>query len=1163
MIAVIDPSVLVLVTALYLGLLFWIAFQGDKKPIGQYSAYQSLLFTLSLAVYCSSWTFFGAVGTAVTSGWDYTAIYLGPILVMLFGHRFIERIVRISKREKTTTIADFIAARYGKSSALAALVTLIALVGTIPYIALQLKAVSAAFDTLTGRPMGRPEVSLLADTSFYLSIVLMVFAILFGARRIDATEHHRGLMNAISFESVVKITALMTLALFSFSLIESSETTSLAAAGLSFTDFTETVTKPSYLTMLFLAGGAIICLPRQFHVTAVESRGDEMGFARWGFSLYLIIVTLAVLPVTLAGIMTFNATESSDLFILWLPMNQDASFFSVLVYIGGFSAATSMVIVATVAMSTMVSNDLILPLLLHYRQNKTDSDYFPLLLKTRQVAICVLIALGYGYHSVAKNAESLASIGLISFAAAAQFIPAMVGAVYWRRGHRTGVLAGLIIGFGVWFYTLMMPTLAQAGWLPFTFTEQEAFGLFNPYSLFASDFGDPLTHGVFWSLSLNTLTFLIVSLIAKARLTDRMQAAAFIDGVKTDPRMQATVNQKISINDLKELCNRFVGTERTRRFFHERVGKTLHDRDNVYADVALINAVEQLLSSTIGASSARSIINTALKSSGPKNDDILNFLAQTTQAIQFNRELLQVTLDNLSQGVSAVDKDLRLVAWNQTYVDMFAYPEGFIKIGMPIEEMIRYNLRRELFRSDLVVEEVFVKKRLDYLRHGSNYSFERTWKNGTVIKTQGNRLPDGGFVTTYTDITDYKQAEKALEVAKNDLERKVIERTRTLSEVNKELADAKAEADEATLSKTRFLAAASHDLLQPLNAGKLFLGALLEDLKSQPDQTRLAENVQESLQSAEDLLRALLDISKLDAGALQPEYGDFALSELLRFLEREFSVLAEEKGLNFRVVDTDEHVYTDKNLLRSILQNFISNAIRYTRHGAVMVCCRTRDDKVMIQVRDSGPGIPEPMQEAIFEEFKRLDKKDSAGLGLGLAITQRIASLLDVEIRIRSASGRGSTFSILVERANTVPDIVPLPEVAKTQDDQPLEGLNILWIDDDPKNLVASSQLLKRWRCHVLTAQSVREWQLIMSQNIQFDVVVADNQLNDSLNGYEILQRMRERLGNVFMGIIISAEHDEKFQQNVRNDGFVFIPKPVDPATLRVQLNTLREDKQK
>lgn len=1151
----INPSLLVFISACYLGFLFWIAFRGDKKPIGQYSSFQPVIFTLSLAVYCSSWTFFGAVGSAATNSWDYASIYIGPILVFLLGYRFLEKIVQVSKRQRTTSIADFISARYGKSPSLAALVTLIALIGTIPYIALQLKAVGAAFDTLTGRDVYEGKLSIFSDTPLYLGVALMVFSILFGARRIDATEHHRGLMNAISFESVIKLIALVIMAFFAWEILDDKSFDNLRKYGLSFDQLLPASITQSFLTNTILAAGAVICLPRQFHVTAVESRGDEIPFARWGFSVYLSIVTMAVIPITMAGIMVFKTNEISDLFILTLPMNYDEPLLSTLVYIGGFAAATSMVIVAAVALSTMVSNDLILPVWLRFHDTDTTSDYFPFLLRARQFTICVLIALGYFYQRVASSPGNLAAIGLISFAAACQFLPAMIGSVYWRRGHRYGVAGGLIAGFIVWAYTLLFPTLAEAGWLPSAFMENGILGLriLHPHSLFHSHFDNTLTHGVFWSLGLNTAIFFAVSFLSRANLTDRMQAAAFIDGLKSQPREQATVNYRITLNDLSELCNRFVGKERTRRFFESYNQQTKKLKPGDYADVGLIADIEQLLSSTIGSSSARSILDSALKATSARNEDILDLLNQTTQAIQFNRDLLQVTLDNLSQGVSVVDKDLRIVAWNQAYLEMFKYPPGFIKIGIPVEETIRFNARRELFSLEKMPVETFVNKRLDFLRHGSSYSFERTWKDGTVIKTQGNRLPDGGYVTTYTDITDYKNAQMALETAKNTLELKVDERTRSLSELNTALTEAKAEAEQATVSKTRFLAAASHDLLQPLNAGKLFLAALLEDLRTKPGQFELATNVQKSLQSAENLLKALLDISKLDAGALKPEYNVFSLTEILTSLERDFSVLAREKGLKLKFFPTPSVVHSDKNLLRSVLQNFISNAIRYTDTGTVAVCCRKRKGKLLIEVRDNGPGIPDQKQQEIFEEFRRLDKSDKAGLGLGLAITRRIADLLHVDINLRSAPGKGSTFSVLVGLA-TEPESAVRDRTATTHQHRKagvLAGLRVLCVDDEISILEASSQLLKRWECEVFTAKNVDEWRAFLAEDASFDVVLADYQLNDEMTGLDILRQMQNRGDGKFCGIVVSAEHAETIRQAVRDSGFLFLPKPIEPSVLR------------
>ena len=1149
----ISTSFLVLMTAIYLAVLFYIAFMGDKKPIGQYSRYQPIIFTLSLTVYCSSWTFFGAVGTASVSGWNYFSIYLGPMVLFVFFTPFIKKLIVVSKRHKTTSIADFISTRYGKNQALASIVTIIALVGTVPYISLQLKAVAGAFDLLSGRSSNNETVHLLSDTAFYLGLILALFSILFGARRIDATEHHRGIINAISFEAIIKLASLIVIAALCYSIVsDEAIKTYRHVNDILFEPFSVDQFSVKFFTQALLAAAAIICLPRQFHVAAVESRGDEMPLAKWGFPLFLLLVSVSVIPITSAGIQTYGSANNADLFILSLPMNFGGETLSLLSYLGGFSAATGMVIMATVALSTMVSNDLILPVLFKFKKQHDKHNFYPTLLLVRRITIFILMALAYGYYRIALGDKSLSSIGLISFAAAIQFAPLIIGGLYWRHGHKNGAIIGLLAGFSIWLYTLLLPTLAGSEFVPDLFATSALFGLefLAPQKLFGIEFSDPLTHGVFWSLVANITCYTVYSLRANHSLTDRLQASSYIDGKDVSVAYQESTNETLTVNDLIELCQRFVGEERTRRMVHgfEQKNNTL--KGTSLASVELLKQAQQMLAGSIGTVTAESILSGAIGLGTDSSGNIVALLDRTTRAIKFNRELLQVTLDNISQGVSVVDNNLRIVAWNKPYISLFDYPSDFIKVGMHAKRIIEFNIHRTLIDLRVNSNAEEVAKKLNYLRSGSDYIFERTWKDGRVIQTQGIRLPDGGYVSTYTDITEMKHIQNELQQSNESLESKVEQRTEILSRLNVKL-------QEATESKTKFLAGASHDLAQPLSAGKLYLGALLEDLKEDPKRSRLAKNALSSLQSAEGLLKGLVKISKLDSGVLQPEIRSFPIQELLEALGNEFSILADEKGLHYRAVGPTCVIATDKDMLRSILQNFISNAIRYTKYGSVMVACRLRKGHLCIEVRDSGIGIEPQNIETVFDEYVQLDTGLTAGLGLGLAITKRVSDLLNHPIGVRSALGKGSVFYVSVPIAgaalNTREEKEQIEEEKKI-DINFLEGQNVLCIDDEPAIRQSLSELLRRWGAEVHTASNHNEYLGMLKIGLHFDIILADYHLGESWYGLDILKHYHQYSAQQFIGVLITAEKDASIEDAALLAEFSYVEKPIDPKYLKATL---------
>lgn len=749
--------ILLLVSVLYVGGLFALAYYGDRRPLYPQRAWlRPIVYSLALAVYCSSWTFYGAVGSAARDGLSYLPIYLGPILLFVFGFGLFRRLVVVAKERNITSIADFIGSRFGKSHMLGALVTIIAVTAVVPYLALQLKAVTMSFDVMVGNgPLAHTPV--LTDTALYIALLLAVFAILFGTRGINATEHHHGMMLAVAVESLVKLLAFVAVGIYAL----------LVGGGL------DTLSQPvenaiehglptGFVAQTVLAFAAIFCLPRQFQVGVVECENTaDLGRARWMFPLYLAIITVLVLPIVHAGAEAARGHAiSADAYVLWLPLAHGERLLAVFAYIGGFSAATGMVIVASVALATMVSNDLVMPALLRIRSLRLEQrdDLSSIVLTVRRVTIIALGLLAFAYYRSASHTQNLASIGLLSFAAVAQFAPALIGGLYWRSASRIGVIAGLVAGFAVWAYTLLLPTLAGAGWLPTGWLSDGPFaiGWLRPHALFQLRGWDPLTHGAFWSLLFNVGFMVFVSLRFHPSVDERLRAAAFLEPAVVRPTPVADWRGRVTVADLRAIAERIVGEDNTTRAFAEYAqtnGKPL--AADAYADRALLQYTERLLAGAVGAASARRMLTTALRGTGLDLSEAVAMLDEASQELRFNRELLAVTFENMMQGISVVDADLRIVAWNRRYLDFFDYPEGFVYVGRPVADLIRHNAARGLLGGGDSEEQVW--RRLGHLRSAQPHVFLRTRADGRVIETRGDPLPGGGYLTTFTDVTAYKR----------------------------------------------------------------------------------------------------------------------------------------------------------------------------------------------------------------------------------------------------------------------------------------------------------------------------------------------------------------------------------------------------------------------
>ncbi|MNF33340.1 Sensor histidine kinase RcsC [compost metagenome] len=1151
-----SSGLIAAVALAYMAILFAIAFYGDRRQTTGVARprLRAWVYSLSLAVYCTSWTFFGAVGQAAGQLWSFVPIYLGPLLLLLFMPQMLAKMILISKQENITSIADFIAARYGKSRSLAIVVALICLVGVLPYIALQLKGIVLGVNLLTGADASANGLGA-QDTALIVSLILALFTILFGTRNLDATEHHRGMVMAVAFESLVKLLAFIAVGVFvTWGLYNGfDDLLAKAQAAPRLAEYwQQPIDWPAMIVQTGVAMMAIICLPRQFHVTVVENiEPQDLNLARWVFPLYLVLAALFVVPIALAGQLLLPAGVQPDSFVISLPLAEAHPALALLAFIGGASAATGMVIVAAVALSTMISNDMLLPWLLRrHSAERPFEEFRHWLLSVRRIAIIALLLLAYVIYRLIGPSISLASIGQVAFAAITQLGPAMFGALYWKQANSRGVFAGLATGALLWCYTLLLPLLADGlGWSLAIFPGQQWLAG-NPLGLQM----DALTQGTLLSLTGNFLVFVLVSLFSRTRVSEHWQASRFVGqeaSVRPSPRLLLAVQ----VQDLLNLAARFVGEERARQSFIRfayRQGKGFSPSQTASSE--WIAHTERLLAGVLGASSARAVVKATIEGRDMQVEDVVRIVDEASEVLQFNRALLQGAIENISQGISVVDQSLRLVAWNRRYLELFEYPEGLISIGRPIADIIRYNAERGLCgKGD---PDIHVAKRLYWMRQGTAHTSERTLPNGRVIELVGNPMPGGGFVMSFTDITAHRQAEDALKEANESLELRVEERTRELSALNEQLSEAKARAELANQSKTRFLAAVSHDLMQPLNAARLFSAALAHQEALPGEVQELVRHLDSSLRSAEDLIADLLDISRLEGGRFTPERSAFALDTLYDALGVEFRALAQEQGIDLHIRASRQRIDSDPKLLRRVLQNFLTNAFRYAK-GKVLLGVRREGRYLRLEVWDRGPGIPADKLKVIFEEFKRLDSHQTRaekGLGLGLAIADGLCQVLKHRIDVRSWPGKGSVFSVRVPLARGLAVPLASPQTQSTAG-QTMNGARVWCIDNEDSILTGMRSLLSRWGCQVQTARSRAECAQLLASDSPPELVLVDYHLDDGETGQALMGWLRARLGQPVPGVVISADGRAELIAEVHAAGLDYLSKPVKPAALRALLS--------
>ncbi|WP_019960191.1 hybrid sensor histidine kinase/response regulator [Woodsholea maritima] len=1127
-----------LALTLYVILLFAMAAWGDRKNAqwDQRPRARAWFYALSLGVYCTSWTFYGAVGEAARQGWDYLPIYLGPALVFALGFPLIRRLVRLGREHDTGSIADFLSARYGKSTQVAGLATLILTASIIPYIALQLKSSEASIGLVTGTSGER-------DWALLLTLAFSAFAIVFGVRHADTARRNTGLVMAIAFESLIKLGAMMAVGVLAFAIFLDW---SPAQRSLAFQ--ASSLTSPDigvrFIVLTILAGCSALCLPRQFHMMAVELQkiGDETR-SRWIFPAFLVLVALIAPPVALVG-SSLLPTTNPDTFVLALPLALNHDALALLAIIGGFSAAAGMITISALAVSTMTVDALIAPLLLRSQIKPGQGGVVQLVLTLRRISVVVMVFVAYLFHKGLQAKLALADIGLVAFAGAAQLAPALIFGLYWRRANRIGALCGMSAGGLVWLGCVLVP--AYTGY---------SFGFppgWDQFSLMAG-----------LSLLVNALVFIIAVAFTPSRLADRLQADAFTGG-EAFTHGDDVPNARIA--DVEALLVHVIGPQEAAKALAELkkdIRRDLGAEDHL--TLALTAQIEARLARAVGAAAARILITQVLAGTRVSPSDVVLLLDETAQKIRISQDALEETersiqfyTDNVPALMTYADREEHIRFANQRYLDYFGLTSGVF--GRKVSDYLdpgAYLQRKPYVEAALRGErQVF-----DIEGLGDDGS-ARTWQ--VIYQPRIEQGQVVGFFGLYLDVTARRRAEEGLRIANETLEEKVRARTAALeaeSEMRlalvRDLEEARMQAEGATQSKTRFLAAASHDLLQPLSAARLLISALSNTLKKDEDHAQgLLTRIDQSITHADLLIRTLLDISRLDAGGVTPHLSVFALDPLIRETVAPLHDGAHEKGLSIHIVATKTWVCSDRGLMVSVLQNLVSNAVRYTQTGGIVVGVRRRGDMLALQVVDTGPGIKPELRAKIFNEFERGEhtRQDDRGLGLGLAIVERILARLDHPITIKDGPKGGSIFEILLPAGD--PDIhIPAPKPRRIQKAS-LEGVRILCLDNDPSVLQALTSLLTGWGCFPIGAKTEAEARAAFEEGPP-DLVILDFRLDQDETGPDVYERLCAHWLTRPPGIVATAERSEDVAEIVADAGLDLIHKPVAPASLRANLSAI------
>lgn len=964
----------------YLLLLFAVAYyaEGMEKK-GKSVVNNPYIYSLSLAVYCTSWTFYGSVGKAATSGLSFLTIYLGPTLMAALWMVILKKVVRIAKVNRITTLSDFIGSRYGKSLSLASLVTIVAVVGITPYIGLQVKAIINTFTIISGETTGSAEAGL------FITFTLGIFAIIFGARRLDSSERHGGLVFAIAFESIVKLLAFIVVGVFVtyglfhgfhdiFERIKDSEHSVLLFLGKGTgTDY------PEWLALLFLSMMAIMFLPRQFQMAVVENYDEaHIAKAAWLFPLYLFLINIFVLPIAFGGLLLGGTEKMADYFVLTLPWNHGNRYLSLFAFIGGFSAATGMVIVETLALSTMVMNSIIMPALINFH----DAPKFPaVVLNIKRIVILGVVYLGYVFATSIGEFYSLVEIGLKSFAAVSLFAPAFFLGLYWKRGTRKGAIAGLIAGFGVWLYTLLLPALIRAGIVK----EVGIIGMMtgseilSPDSLFGIEELGKWGNSLFWSMLINLIFYVGFSVFTRQTKEEEIQSLIFVESYEKVKELAH--GSSYTVNDIGDILAQYIGKTEAWDFIRHflsmknKKGGELSPKELF----ELRDEAEKILSGAIGSSMAAIIFEDKLVLTEKERGELSESMKHITESLRLSRQELAEANRNLAYlkefseniiesapvGIVTIDSLLRVKYWNKEMETMSG---------------IR---RADAFNRSILHLLPWVTRELLMKNEQREVSVQTPAQQSFKVNVSPFKDPSGGHVVILGDITE-----------KQKMEEELLQSSKL-----------------ASIGK--LTAGISHEIGNPLAS----ISSLVQELRSLPMESRedvdfaaaSLKTINSHIERIVKIVRSLGDFARISS-------AEKVSSNIWEILERTINLVKYDKRFKHIQLATDVQdiplLKINPDKIQQVFLNLAINAVDAMPDGGRLnISMKKVDSSVEVAFSDTGAGIDESMVDKIFDPFFTT-KTPGMGTGLGLSICYGIIKEHNGTISVKSRRGEGTTFVI-------------------------------------------------------------------------------------------------------------------------------------------------------
>jgi PAS domain S-box-containing protein len=999
-----SPTSLLSVVLGYLAFLFLVASVSEAfaSRLGR-GRMQTLTYVLAASVYCTAWTFYGSVGLAANRGLEFLTIYLGPACVALLWPVLLRKLVRVSKEQRITSVSDFISSRYGKSASLGTLVAVLVVCGMIPYIALQLKAVSASFRMI----LREESVLEVFDPTLVVAVTLALFGILFGARNLDFTKRQTGLMTAVAVESVVKLAAFLLVGVYvtwglfgGFADIFGRAAQHPDWMQLLTLDQPATASYARWAAMLLISMLAVMFLPRQFHVLVVQnSRERDVNAVSWSFPLYLLLINVFVLPIAFAGLLVFpEAGGGADGFILRLPLFFNNQLISVIVFLGGFSAATAMIVVDSLALSKMITNDIILPILL--RRRRMEDIYWITLFYTR-LAMLAVVALGFAWARMEHGQLLLVEMGLLSFIAVAQCGPAILLGLYWRRGNRKGAFAGISSGFFVWFYTLIIPALGKENVFAESFLANGPFGFspLRPTAFLGLQGLDNISHGVFWSFFFNVGLFIVVSLLTEQDVDDRAQAAAFV-GAAGEDRPAPGPPAILSATEIERLVHHYVGDEDAEAIVRELFGAKAPADLSVPELLEMRIRFERLLAASLGAAAARMIVEDHFTISKEEAEQLVTSFQRMQESLRVSEEevkrgerLLASVVESVDDCIFTADTTGRLVTMNPAGRRLLGYATWEVS-GLRYPDLLGASERGGAAAIVAALEAGRGWSGQVTGRTARGEAFPAHLAMTALFDDRGQRM---GTVGVLHDLTEQVETQ-----------RRLIQR-------------------EKLASLGEMAAGVAHEIRNPLGGIKMATNLLSSpEVDGSPLSQEMARSILSGISEIEVIINNLLDWTR-DARLERNEY------ELHRILDPVVEAVAAEgraRGVHvgYGRLAREAVAAVDGQKLRQVFTNVMKNAVEaidpWRGTGRVTVDLFVEGERAVVEVSDDGVGIAAEDRDKIFLPFFTTKP---AGTGLGMSIVKKIVDLHGGDIAIESAPGRGTRVRISLPAVAT-----PLPMAGGT-----------------------------------------------------------------------------------------------------------------------------------